>query len=134
MKRRRERTREKERGVLPIVPSESLLMQRCRGDRLTGLYGYSNMASSWSARSSNMLPMSSRIFPAAFTVLLPLWNRQDNVTSLLMRVYRLKLFRCCLPVKDRGQNFPTTTCSRYKTPNIKTVISIYVMLTNSLCR
>lgn len=73
--------------------------------RLSGVSGcHSNMASSWSARSSNMLPMSSRIFPAAFTVLLPLWNRQDNVTSLLMRVYRLKLFRCCLPVTDRGQN------------------------------
>lgn len=32
----------------------------------------SNMASSWSARSSNMLPMSSRIVLAAFTVFDPL--------------------------------------------------------------
>ena len=64
--REREREREKERGVLPIVPSESLLMQRCCGDRLTGFYDYSNMASSWSARSSNMLPMSSRMLTVVF--------------------------------------------------------------------
>lgn len=33
-----------------------------------GRASQSSMASSWSARSSNMLPMSSRMFPAAFTV------------------------------------------------------------------
>lgn len=36
---------------------------------LGGLWLQSNMASSWSARSSNMLPMSSRMVPADFTEL-----------------------------------------------------------------
>lgn len=47
---------------------------------------HSNMASSWSARSSNMLPMSSRIFPAAFTelLLLQLGNRQQAVRKIYL--------------------------------------------------
>lgn len=41
-------------------------------------WSHSNMASSWSARSSNMQPMSSRMFPAAFTEPVLLGNRQDT--------------------------------------------------------
>lgn len=40
-------------------PSSSVAM-------VTGFCGYSNMASSWSARSSNMLPMSSRMLTVVF--------------------------------------------------------------------
>lgn len=54
------------RGKLLFVPSELVLLQCCHGNMLTGLYGYSNMASSWSARSSNMLPMSSRMLTVVF--------------------------------------------------------------------
>lgn len=60
------RETESEGGVLPIVPSESLLMQCCHGDTVTGYHFYSNMASSWSARSSNMLPMSSSMLTVVF--------------------------------------------------------------------
>ncbi len=40
--------------------------------------GQSNMASSWSARSSNMFPISSRMFPADFTALMPLRERRER--------------------------------------------------------
>lgn len=33
---------------------------------VTAFHGYSNMASSWSAKSSNMLPMSSRMLTVVF--------------------------------------------------------------------
>lgn len=39
---------------------------KCSIAPVTGFHGYSSMASSWSAKSSNMLPMSSRMLTVVF--------------------------------------------------------------------
>lgn len=39
---------------------------QCSIAPVTGFHGYSNMASSWSAKSSNMLPISSRMLTVVF--------------------------------------------------------------------
>lgn len=39
---------------------------QCSIALVMGFHGYSNMASSWSAKSSNMLPMSSRMLTVVF--------------------------------------------------------------------
>lgn len=51
--------------IVPLCPPG--VLRCCRGDgRTVCAHVYSSMASSWSARSSNMLPMSSRMLPVLF--------------------------------------------------------------------
>lgn len=57
---------------------------QCSIAPVTGFHGYSNMASSWSAKSSNMLPMSSRMLTVVFCSATELKHtkRPKNILSL----------------------------------------------------
>lgn len=55
------------RGARPEVKVSVRREPGRRGRARSGRPGHSSMASSWSARSSNMLPMSSRMLPVLFS-------------------------------------------------------------------
>lgn len=68
---RRESTTEKRKDENTMGASEERAVHcafcfRCSIAPVTAFHGYSNMASSWSAKSSNMLPMSSRMLTVVF--------------------------------------------------------------------
>lgn len=68
---RREGTTEKRRDENTTGASEEGAVHcafcvRCSVAAVTAFRGYSSMASSWSAKSSNMLPMSSRMLTVVF--------------------------------------------------------------------